>query len=175
MVSDFLQKLALHPEGFDQYTLRDGLIRYKGRLWLPTNMDFTKEIVEAFHVSPLGGHSGLPVTLSRLKNLFYWKGLKQQVRQYVQECPICQQAKPERSRYPGLLAPLPVPTQFCRWCPWISWKGCPVLAILIVSWLWLTSYAHFIGLAHPFTGAIVATAFMDSIHKLHIMPRVDCV
>jgi hypothetical protein len=35
--------------------------------------------------------------------------MKAMVRTFVQECQICQQAKPDRSKYPGLLQPLPVP------------------------------------------------------------------
>lgn len=109
---ELLQRLATQSVQDEHYTLRDGLIRYKGRLWLPSDQELSNKIIQAFHTSPVGGHSGIPVTLSRLKSLFYWKGLKQQVQQFVQECVICQQAKPERTRYPGLLAPLPVPTQF---------------------------------------------------------------
>jgi hypothetical protein len=32
-------------------------------------------------------------------------------------------------------------------------------------------FAHFIPLAHPFTAATVATAFMDSVYKLHGAPE----
>jgi hypothetical protein len=38
------------------------------------------------------------VTLRRLKQLFYWKGMKTQVRKFVQECDICQRAKPDRAK-----------------------------------------------------------------------------
>jgi hypothetical protein len=72
-----LARLAVHSQATDEYTLRDGLIRYKGRLWLPADKEFTTKIIEAFHASPVGGHSGVPVTLSRLKQLFQWHGMKQ--------------------------------------------------------------------------------------------------
>lgn len=97
-----LVRLAMSSVIDEQYTLRDGLIRYKGRIWLPAIQEFTTKIIEAFHSSPVGGHLGIPVTLARLKNLFYWKDMKQQVHLFVQECLICQQAKPERSRYPAI-------------------------------------------------------------------------
>jgi hypothetical protein len=45
-----------------------------------------------------------------MKKLFAWKGMKKAVKGFVQECLICQQAKPDRSKLPGLLQPLPVPS-----------------------------------------------------------------
>jgi hypothetical protein len=57
----------------------------------------------------LGGHSGVIVTHSRLKHFFAWKGMKVVAHDFVQACVICQQAKPDRSKSPGLLQRLPVP------------------------------------------------------------------
>lgn len=39
--------------------------------------------------------------------------MKQQVKEHVQSCQVCQQAKPDRVQYPGLLHPLPVAK--CCW------------------------------------------------------------
>jgi hypothetical protein len=44
------------------------------------------------HTSPIGGHSGIPVTYSCLKNLFAWKNMKTTVQQFIQTCQICLQA-----------------------------------------------------------------------------------
>lgn len=51
----------------------------------------------------------MPVTLRRLKQLFAWQGMKTQVHTFVQSCLVCQQAKPDRAKLPGLLQPIPVP------------------------------------------------------------------
>jgi hypothetical protein len=34
-----------------------------------------------------------------------------------------------------------------------------------------TKYAHFISLKHPFTAPVVAKAMMDSVFKLHGLPK----
>ena len=52
----------------------------------------------------------------RIKSLFAWPLMKQFVRRTVQECDICQRAKPERVRYPGILQPLPVPKHALENC-----------------------------------------------------------
>jgi hypothetical protein len=169
---ELLLKLSMSPADADGYTLQDGLIRYKGRLWLPPDEAFTSKLISAFHSSPVGGHSGVPVTVSRLKSLFCWIGMKHQVHQYVKECTVCQQAKPERSHYTGLLAPLAVPDQFWQMVTMDFVEGLPhsgrFNCVLVVVDK-LSHYAHFIGLSHPFTAATIASAYMDHVHKLHGM------
>lgn len=109
---ELLTRLAIKNNIDDHFSLQAGLIRYKKRLWLPSSSPLTVTILKAFHDSPLGGHSGVPITLRRLKQLFYWKRMSAQVHKFVHECLICQRAKPDRAKYPGLLAPLPVPSQY---------------------------------------------------------------
>ena len=36
----------------------------------------------------------------------------------------------------------------------------------------LTKYAHYCALSHPFKASIVATAFMETIQKLHGNPKI---
>jgi hypothetical protein len=59
----------------------------------------------------MGGHSGFPVTYRRVRQLFAWPNMKGMVKDYVAGCSVCQQSKPDRSKYPGLLQPLPVSDQ----------------------------------------------------------------
>lgn len=60
----------------------------KGRIWLPDNYELQKQIMQEFHASPIGGHSGIPVTLRRLKQLFAWKGMNKCVQRLVQSCTV---------------------------------------------------------------------------------------
>jgi hypothetical protein len=59
--------------------------------------------------SRLGGHSGAPMTYRRIKQLFSWKGMKKDVHEMVQSCMMCQMAKPDRIKSPGILQPLSIP------------------------------------------------------------------
>ena len=36
----------------------------------------------------------------------------------------------------------------------------------------LTNYAHFCALSHPFNASTVATAFMETVQKLHGTPKI---
>jgi len=98
-----LSQLAASPESHPPFSLVQSVIRYKKRLWLGSNKPMQLKIMMALHSSPLGGHSGAPATYSKIKALFFWPGMKSDIWAYVQSCAVCLQAKPDRSRYPGLL------------------------------------------------------------------------
>ena len=105
-----LAQLAASPDSRPPFSLVQGVIRYKNRLWLGSNKPMQLKIMIVLHSSPLGGHSGAPATYGKIKALFFWPGMKSDIWAYVQSCAVCLQAKPDRSRYPGLLQPLPVPS-----------------------------------------------------------------
>lgn len=69
------------------------------------------QLIQHFHASPTGGHSGVLVTYKKLSFVFYWKGMKTMVKKWIKECDVCQRCKPDLSAYPGLLQPLPIPAQ----------------------------------------------------------------
>lgn len=119
----------------------------------------------------LGGHSGVPVTYKRLKQLFAWQGMKTAVHNFVKACLVCQQAKPDRTKLPGLLQPLPVPTMSWQVVSMDFVEGLPNSAgftcVLVVVDLF-SKYAHFLQL-HPFTAMSVANVFHNSVYKLHGM------
>ncbi|CAL5346186.1 unnamed protein product [Camellia sinensis] len=54
------------------------------------NSALRMQLIQDFHSSPLGGHSGIIKTTTRLHRSFYWKGLQQDVAQFISECDTCQ-------------------------------------------------------------------------------------
>lgn len=108
-----LQELAVSAGNSQGYSLKHGLIYKKHQLYVGQNTAIQTKTINAFHASALGGHSGVQTTYQRVKELFYWPGLKRDVQSFVQQCLICQQAKHELFKYPGLLQPLPIP-DYCE-------------------------------------------------------------
>jgi len=106
-----LTELAVSSDNQKGYSLQDGVIRYQGRVWVGNNSTAQQHILTALHASGIRGHSGITATYARVKHLFAWPRMKQMVTTFVQHCQICQQAKPERIKSPGLLEPLTVPSQ----------------------------------------------------------------
>jgi hypothetical protein len=121
----------------------------------------------------VGGHSGAPATLQKVRNLFYWPGMKLAILQFVQSCAVCLQAKPDRAKSLGLLQPLPVPRTAWEIISLDFFEGLPLSgsynAILMVV-VKYSKYAHFLPLRHPFIAASVARLFIDNIYRLHGLP-----
>jgi transposase InsO family protein len=172
---ELLSKLATHPVGFSHYSLQNGVVRYKDRIWLGHSEQLQQQALHALHSSPVGGHSGIPVTYQKLRQYFFWPGMYAATTSFIRSCDVCQRAKPDRSRSPGFLQPLPIPSSTWEVISMDFVEGLPssgsVNALLVVVDK-LSKYAHFIPLRHPFTAASVARLFMDHIYRLHGMPLV---
>jgi transposase InsO family protein len=168
-----LQKLALDPKSGDTYTVDQGILRHKGRIYVGADTALHQRLISAFHDSTQGGHSGFPVTYRRIASLFSWPGMKSKIREYVRACHTCQQAKPERLPPAGLLQPLPVPSEPWEVATMDFIDGLPTSRTyncLLVIVDKFSKYAHFIPLKHPYTASKVAHLFVDNIYRLHSMP-----
>jgi hypothetical protein len=169
-----LQELAVVEDNAQGYSLQDGVIRHNSRIWVGANSALRTKLIASFHSSALGGHPGIQATYQRLKKMFYWQGMKQDVDSYVKQCAVCQQAKHELCKYPGLLSPLPVPQSswtaismdFIEGLP--ASNGYTVILVIVDRFI---KYGHFFSIKHPYTASSVAQIFLDNIVKLHGVPN----
>jgi len=169
-----LTQLAIQSPDMAGYSLDNGIIRYKNKLWIAQNSALQTKIIAAFHSSAIGGHSGTKATYQRLKTHFAWKGMKMAVEDFVKQCSVCQQAKHTNHSPPGLLQPLPIPEgvwmdismDFIEGLP--KSNGYSVIMVVVDR---LTKFAHFVAVKHPYTTSTIAQLFMDNIVKLHGLPN----
>lgn len=170
-----LASLCLNPEGEDGFQLVNGVIRFHGKIWLGHHPEAQQSVLLALHNSGVGGHSGITATYHRIKGLFAWPGLRKAVQTYVSQCEICQQAKVEHCKTPGLLQPLPVPLQAWHTVTMDFVEGLPKSGgydtiMLVVDKF--SKFAKFIPLTHPFTAYTVALAFIQHVYDVFGMPQV---
>ena len=88
---------------------------------------------------------------------------------------VFQQNKVETINTPGLLQPLPIPSQRCEEVSMDSITSLPKSkgkSVIMVVVDILTKYAHFCELSPPFKASTVANAFMEKIQKLHGNPNI---
>ena len=55
----------------------------KGPRQVVTSEEMVKDILRQYHSNPLGGHSGINNTLDKIGRLYYWVGMKGDVKEYV--------------------------------------------------------------------------------------------
>ena len=88
--------------------VRDDLLYYRERLWLPSFEPLTTGTIQRIHDSYLGGHPGRDTTISLLGRQFFWPGMNQEVRRFVRNCHVCGRSTIWRDKKKGLLKPLPL-------------------------------------------------------------------
>lgn len=158
----------------DNISVHQGVLRAKGRLYVGANQNWRVKMVQMIHDSSIGGHAGILGTYQRMKKLFYWPGLKKEVLEYIKRCDICQLNKGEHVASPGLLEPIPIPEGAWELITMDFIVGLPksdgkeVILTVVDK---LTKYAHFISLSHPFKAREVATEFLNTVYKLHGLPK----
>ncbi|CAL5396342.1 unnamed protein product [Camellia sinensis] len=173
MVQQVIADLILDHTSHRGYRWEQGILTYKGKLVVENTPQLKIQIMEEFHCSAIGGHSGIDKTTKRIQRILYWKGLKNDVSKLVSECDICQRFKGENVKSPGLLQPLAIPNRVWSDISMDFIEGLPkshgrfVIFVVVDR---LTKYGHFMALSHPYTAEDVAQVFLDQVYKLHGLP-----
>ena len=95
-------------DGLSDWEEHDGLVFYKGRVYIPRSLDLRRRVVQLCHDSPSTGHPGRRGTQELVSRLYWWPGLATFVNKYVAGCDACQRYKP--AKHPrAILQPHEVP------------------------------------------------------------------
>jgi hypothetical protein len=167
------EQLRLHPAAISNFTLTNGILRYKTRIYVGASFELRNQLIDSFHNSALGGHSGERVTYTKLKSLFHWPRMRAAVSAFIKICPVCQLNKTENVPYPDLLQPLPIPDMAWQHVTMDFIKALPKSEgknIILVVVDKLTKYAHFMPMCHSSTTRTVVQLFIDNVFKLHGLP-----
>ncbi|KAA0032164.1 transposon Tf2-1 polyprotein isoform X1 [Cucumis melo var. makuwa] len=156
-----------------KFTLKNGHLHYKNRLVISKASSLIPVMLNTFHDSVVGGHSGFLRTYKRLASELYWKGMKSNVKKHCESCITCQRNKSLALSPAGLLIPLEIPHQvwsdismdFIDGLP--KTKGCNVILVVVDR---LSKYSHFLALKHSYTAKSVAEIFVKEIVRLHGFP-----
>lgn len=172
-----------HPEGRNliskfhgdsvmqkKFGYRYALLYFGDHIFVPKDSGLISGLLAKFHSTPLGGHSGIKATLSRLSASFYWPNMFVDVKNFVNKCATCQYNKYSTQGPYDLLQPLPVPSQVWEEISMGFITNLPSSAIKTVIWVVvdrLTKFAHFVALPTHFTATSLAAVFMSEIYRLH--------
>lgn len=161
------------PDPHSHYSVKDGLLLYKGCVFVPLDSALQPLLIAEFHNSPSGGHAGVQRTFACISSSFYWPGLRCSVQDFIAWCTPCQSSKAFNRAPQGLLQPLPIPGKiwdaiamdFITHLPPSNGKRTIIVVIDRLS-----KYAHFLPLVSQFTSPQVAAVFIRDVARLHEIP-----
>lgn len=110
----------------------------------------------------------------RLARQFFWPHMKQDIRNFITLCDVCQLVKSSQLLPAGLLQPLQIPhaiwedvaLDFIVGLP--SSRGYTVIFVVVDR---LSKYSHFVPMRSNFSAYSVAEAFVQHIVRLHDIPK----
>ena len=168
------QKYNTDPTSMLGFTLSNGLLLHKGRIWIPSNSRFKLLLMKEFHETPIGGHAGVLKTHKRLSANFTWDSMRKDISSFIADCMICQQTKYSTQKLAGLLQPLPLPTQIWEDLSLDFVTGLPIsggYSVLLVVVDRFSKSVHLGALPSHYTTYKVAELFVSMVCKLHGLPK----
>ena len=81
------------------------MLFYKGKNYIPKDLDLRRYIVKQHHDAETAGHPGELETYNTVRQHYWWPGMRTFVNNYVKGCGICQQFKIDRSPSKPVLMP----------------------------------------------------------------------
>ena len=85
------------------------LMFYKGKNYIPDNLELHREIVKRHHDDLTAGHPGEVETFNAVSEHYWWPGMRTFVKTYVKGCGTCQQFKINRQPVKPSLLPITGP------------------------------------------------------------------
>jgi len=152
----------------------DGVAYMEGRIYVPNNKELIEEILKRYHDPADIGHPGQHRMLELLKRIYWWPGLKEDVKRYVQGCFKCQQNKVQHQKKAGELYPLEIPQG-----PWQEISidiigplpksnGMDAIVVIVDRFM---KMIHLKATMTNVSSEGIAKIYRDDIWKLHGIPR----
>src|SRR5271168_1993349 len=80
-------------QGLKEWNFEDGLILYRGKIYVPKNIELRREVVKSCHDPAIFGHPGRYKTLEIVQRNFWWPGMSIFIKNFVEGCTTCQETK----------------------------------------------------------------------------------
>lgn len=71
----------------------DGLLWYKGRLYIPDDIDLRRDLIRHYHEGTTAGHPGQYGTNAIMTRSYWWPWMAVFIKNFVEGCALCQQNK----------------------------------------------------------------------------------
>jgi hypothetical protein len=156
-----------------KYLIQDGLL-FRGNQLCILKGSMRENFLKEKHSGGLAGHFGHEKTFAQLNSLYYWPGMRIDVKKFVNRCIICQHAKGKRQNT-GLYQPLPIPERL-----WDAvsmdfmlglsrtHRGCDSIFVVVNRF---SKMAHFISCQKTSDATHIVSIFFKEVVRLHDLPK----
>jgi len=152
----------------------DRLLRFRGKIYVPWNLDLQRQIVLLCYNTKVAGHPGCWKTLELVSKNYWWPQMSRCIGQYISTCDLCLRTKPMRQALVGKLHPLQIPDS--QWdtlsvdlvmeLPLSSGHNAVMIVVELVS-----KRAHFIPMHTMVIAEGAARLFLHQVWTLHDLPK----
>jgi transposase InsO family protein len=157
-----------------EWSESDGLLIFRGKIYVPNDRDLRRRIVEQHHDTRIARHAGRFKTLEIISCNYWWPQMSRYIGIYVKHCDLCNWTKVQRQRPISELHPSETPE-----APWDTISvdfivelpeshGYDAIMCIVDS---LTKRAHFIPTHTTINVEGTALLFLKEVWKHHGTPR----
>jgi hypothetical protein len=90
-----------------EYMIQEGLLFKGNRLYIP-KCSMRENLLKEKHSGGLVGHFGHKKTFTKMNESYFWLGMQEEAKKFVDRCIICQHSK-EKRQNAGFYQPFPIP------------------------------------------------------------------
>ena len=73
------------------------------RVVMPESSEIRRLVIAELHEIPFMAHPWISKTITKVRNSFYWKGMANDIREFVEAYPVCQLEKTDHTLAKGQL------------------------------------------------------------------------
>jgi len=152
----------------------DRIIYMDGRIYVPNNRKTRETILKENHNEADIEYPGQHRIMELIKRTYWWPGLREDVKNYIQGCFKCQQNQVQHQKKAGELHPLDIPQG-----PWqeisiniigplLKSNGMDAIVVIVDRF---TKMIHLKATTMNISSKGIAKIYRDDIWKLHGIPR----
>jgi len=169
-----LQSSANEAVHSSEWSNVDGLLQFRGKIYVPRSPDLHRQIVALCHDTQIAGHPRHWKTLELVSQNYWWPQMSRYIGQYVSTCDLCLWTKPWRHSPVGELQPLSVPD--AQWdtlsvdfvVELLESSGHDAVMTVVDA---VSKRVHFILTHTTVTAEGAARLFLYYVWKLHGLPK----
>jgi len=79
-------------KGLQEWNYKDGLLLYKGLVYVPNNENLKRKVTQLFH-NQVMGHLGQWKTIKLITQEYWWPRITEFIKAYIKGCAVCQITK----------------------------------------------------------------------------------